>query len=284
MPDQLPTPILLLWALLMLAGLGLWLALFTNKQGVFNSLEEGGVWLDWRPLPPGLGWCMLIAYSLGLLLQLLVFQPLLGEIPLTEIPPSLMMALSIATVQLPVTLAVFWYIPRHRMPLREALGLHGVWKWKPWLQGLGGYCLALPVLYVAGGLVLLAYELLGRTPENQLSLDSLSRIRHPAEMILIVIFVAGIVPFCEEVIFRGVLYPLLLQRLGAWYALILHSALFALIHLHVPGLLSLFLLSMLLGLVYQKTKNLMSAVVLHMIFNFMTLVVFFLDHDWGGLS
>jgi len=266
-----------------LLGVGMWVQLFMHRENWRRDLEQGAIWLKWRPLPPGLGLCVLLAIVSGWLVLRIFFEPLTGGIPFEEIPPSLLQALSLATFHLPATMAAFWWISYRNMPIREALGLRKPLDPSAWSLGFRGYFFALPALFIAGLLTLGVYRLLGRQPEPQLAIASLENIRHPAEIIAIFVLIAGIGPFCEEVLFRGVLFPMLTRRLGVGAGLVLHSLLFAAIHMHMPGFLSLFSLSIVLGLVYQRSQNLMSAFALHSFFNAMTLLIFFFGPERGGV-
>jgi len=76
-----------------------------------------------------------------------------------------------------------------------------------------------------------------------------------------------IAPAAEEILFRGILLPLLIKRLGAGPAVILSSALFALIHFHVPSFFPLFVLAAGLALAYIYTGTLWVPIMMHALFN-----------------
>jgi len=82
--------------------------------------------------------------------------------------------------------------------------------------------------------------------------------------ILTAIFVASV---CEEVVFRGILFPTVVRYLGLWSGVTIVSGVFALIHLHVPSLVSLFLLSTVLCVAYWRTGSLWVSIGIHSIFN-----------------
>ena len=75
-------------------------------------------------------------------------------------------------------------------------------------------------------------------------------------IVLVTIFAIGVAPVFEEFFFRGFAYPALKQRWGAWKALAAVSALFAVIHQHVPSMGPLFTLALGLGLAYELTGSL----------------------------
>jgi membrane protease YdiL (CAAX protease family) len=74
-------------------------------------------------------------------------------------------------------------------------------------------------------------------------------------------------PLFEELFFRGFAYPVLKQRIGAAWALVTISAVFALIHFHLPSMAPLFALSIGLGIVYEMTGSLLAPIAMHALFN-----------------
>ncbi len=86
-------------------------------------------------------------------------------------------------------------------------------------------------------------------------------------VILIVAFAIAIAPVFEEFFFRGFAYPVLKQRWGTWRALVIVSAVFAAIHLHLPSFGPLFVLAIGLGLAYELTGSLLAPITVHALFN-----------------
>lgn len=92
------------------------------------------------------------------------------------------------------------------------------------------------------------------------------------------LLIAGLVivlaaPVCEEIFFRGYLYPAMRERMGVWGAAALNGFLFSAVHFSLYGLLGRTIAGMLFCLVYEYTDNLWSPVAAHTINNF---VAFFL--------
>ena len=91
------------------------------------------------------------------------------------------------------------------------------------------------------------------------------------------IFLAAVLaPLVEELVFRGLLFPVLLQRLPLWAALTVVSTLFALMHFHVPSMAPLFVLSFAFCLAYLATGTLWVPIVMHGVFNLSTVAVLYL--------
>ncbi len=82
-----------------------------------------------------------------------------------------------------------------------------------------------------------------------------------------------IAPFYEELIFRGVLFPFLLQRMGLLLAASTTSLLFAAIHLHLQSAAAIFMLSIALCLAYWRTGSLWASIGLHALFNSVSIIV-----------
>lgn len=99
-----------------------------------------------------------------------------------------------------------------------------------------------------------------------------------------------IVAFTEEIAFRGYILNNLMQSMNKWYALILSSLPFAIVHIQNPGvaeanyfpILNIFIAGMLLGINYIYTKNLWFGIALHFSWNFLQGPI--LGYDVSGFS
>jgi membrane protease YdiL (CAAX protease family) len=74
-------------------------------------------------------------------------------------------------------------------------------------------------------------------------------------------------PVYEEVLFRGILFPFAVKKLGLAGGCIVVSLLFAALHYHTPAFVPLFLLSLVLCLFYWRTESLWASIGIHVIFN-----------------
>ena len=105
--------------------------------------------------------------------------------------------------------------------------------------------------------------------------DNATDILETAGLPLTIITVAILAPIGEEVVFRGFALPGLASRLGATTAILITSAVFALIH--VPGvgigiLPVTFILGVAFAFVYHKTKSLILAIAVHALHNAITII------------
>lgn len=97
-----------------------------------------------------------------------------------------------------------------------------------------------------------------------------------AAVYLVAFFATFTAPLVEEVIYRGILYSAFQRRVGVTYAVIIVTALFAMVHIPQyskdfnPDFVTIFvicLLSLILTLIRVWTGNLLPCVLLHTVFN-----------------
>ncbi|MFZ0831622.1 MAG: type II CAAX endopeptidase family protein [Mycobacterium sp.] len=81
---------------------------------------------------------------------------------------------------------------------------------------------------------------------------------------LIVVFVA---PFCEEVVYRGMLWGALERRWGKWVALVVSTVVFALAHLEFARLPLLLVVAIPIALARLYSGGLIASVVAHQVTN-----------------
>jgi membrane protease YdiL (CAAX protease family) len=143
-------------------------------------------------------------------------------------------------------------------------------KWFLW--GLGGYCVALPIVVVVS---LINQQLWrgqgGSNPLLQLALESQDTVA------LGIFFSTAAIaaPIFEELLFRGFLLPSLTRYLPVWGSILASAFLFAAAHLSLSEILPLFALGIVLGTVYTRSRNLLAPMLLHSLWNSGTLLSLF---------
>ena len=105
--------------------------------------------------------------------------------------------------------------------------------------------------------------------EQQLLQDALAG---GLTLLLAGVIAVVVAPIVEEIVFRGVLFRALADRIGLWTGAIISSALFALIHIEVVtsqpvALGGLFAVGLALALAFHYTGNLLVPIVGHAVFN-----------------
>ena len=105
--------------------------------------------------------------------------------------------------------------------------------------------------------------------------DILERFKELENSFEISIFVIGsavIAPIYEELLFRGIIFPTLIQKTNFTIALVLSSLLFAVLHFHLSALLPLFVLSIILSITYLYTSTIWASISLHALFNLISII------------
>jgi uncharacterized protein len=169
-------------------------------------------------------------------------------------------------------LSVLYFSIKRFFPLPEGwfrLGF-GNGKWILW--GIGGYCVAVPVVLIVSLLNQKIWQGQGGSnPLLQLALQSQDSLA-----LGIFFFTAAIAaPLFEEFLFRGFLLPSLTRYLPVWGAIVLSSFLFAAAHLSLSEIIPLFFLGCILGVVYTRSRNLLASMLLHSLWNSGTLLALF---------
>jgi membrane protease YdiL (CAAX protease family) len=85
--------------------------------------------------------------------------------------------------------------------------------------------------------------------------------------ILYIIMAIVVAPVYEELLFRGIVFPFMVKRIGLVGGTFLVSIFFAALHAHLPSVVPLFLLSAALCLAYWRTGSLWVSIGIHTIFN-----------------
>ncbi|AAP05140.1 CPBP family intramembrane glutamic endopeptidase [Chlamydia caviae] len=137
------------------------------------------------------------------------------------------------------------------------------------------WIIVIPITQIIGlvlnkGLALiLPIEALQEQTLTQEVQDTLTSTAHDRGFIL---SLGMLVPFAEEIFFRGFLQTFLKNKMNRVYALLYSSVIFALTHVeHSWGSLVfvpvLFIFSLFTGFLYEKERHIAAPIVLHMLFN-----------------
>jgi len=148
-----------------------------------------------------------------------------------------------------------------------------------------GYCLlAYPIVMALVQGIHLGLEWLGQKPyQEQVALSQLKAIRHfPWLFWTFVLAVVTLVPFVEELLFRGLLQNYLQGYLGPKCSIFFTSILFALFHFsqsqgstNIELMVGLALYSVFIGIFYSKEQSLWTPLAMHATFNAITLFFMF---------
>jgi len=159
----------------------------------------------------------------------------------------------------------------------RALGLYTKGIWDDIRLGLATYAAVLPIfLLLLAALMALAYWLHYEPPPHPLIEVLVEEENHPLFIVFSTILACVIGPIVEEIFFRGFCYPILKKRWGTWMAMIVSSAVFAVVHNSGFAFVPVFSLGMALAYVYDRRGSLVSSCALHITHNSLFLAYFFL--------
>lgn len=145
----------------------------------------------------------------------------------------------------------------------DALGLTRV-AWRSLLATvIGGYAVVL--LCNVGYVSLL--KAFGITLKPQALRELIALCHGPLAVSIILVCGGVLLPVCEELIFRSMLYPGLRARLGVWAALIVSALVFAAVHLELRYLVPLAVFGLVLAVTRERTRSVVPACVIHVLNN-----------------
>lgn len=160
-----------------------------------------------------------------------------------------------------LTFALAWFIITNfnKRPFFETVG----WNW-------GGFNIWYSILTVIGFFIL-AIGLTAIFGEQDHELQRILRSSRTA-VYVVAIMATFTAPMVEEIIYRGILYSAFQRSVGAVWAIVSVTFLFAVVHFpqyqsSPVALLMILSLSLVLTLIRAKTGNLLPCFVLHTIFN-----------------
>jgi membrane protease YdiL (CAAX protease family) len=123
---------------------------------------------------------------------------------------------------------------------------------------------------------LLIQLLLPIPPEPQIFVEILLATRQPVELGIGILIGVILAPLAEELLFRGMLFPAMRDKLGLSVALILNGAVFAGMHMDLYRFLPLMVGGMLLAWSFNRTRNLYVAIAAHSTWNALMLMLLLL--------
>ncbi len=141
-----------------------------------------------------------------------------------------------------------------------------------WLVRSAG--IALVAFVVATAITYGVHSLMADPPRNP-QLDLIAPDGFSWTSLLITLaFVGAIVPFAEELFFRGLVYGWLRRRMAVWLAASVSGLGFALLHGIWWLIPALVLLGIVLALIYERSGSIWTAVITHGLFNSFTTLLY----------
>lgn len=90
---------------------------------------------------------------------------------------------------------------------------------------------------------------------------------------LLVVALVVLAPICEEIFFRGYMYPIMRNKMASGTAMLLNGVIFAAAHLEIAGFLPRMLLGYGLAYMYEKNRSLTSPIIGHALYNGLLLLI-----------
>ncbi len=145
------------------------------------------------------------------------------------------------------------------------------WKIKPIKEGIfksiGGWLMIMPLVLLIGWVT---NELIGDQGGSNPLLELVLNSDELIPLILLLITTVVLAPVFEELVFRGVLLPVLVSKVGKIIGVLLSALIFALAHLSVGELPALFVLGIGLGLMRLSSGRLFPCALMHSLWNGVT--------------
>ncbi|MCH9625072.1 MAG: hypothetical protein S4CHLAM123_02390 [Chlamydiales bacterium] len=153
-------------------------------------------------------------------------------------------------------------------------------------MGMVGWVISYPCVLLVGLLAnLIAVFFWGEIEVEQVAVMQLKKtMEYPLLFGLMIFAVVVLVPFMEELLFRGFLQTLLRKYLKRGWALFLTALIFALVHFSASQgkgnfqlISTLFVLSLFLGFLYEREQSLWASIGLHVTFNGFSVILLILS-------
>ena len=167
-------------------------------------------------------------------------------------------------------------IIRYQLMGLAPLGINGgwlQWKIKPIKEGLfksiSGWLMIMPLVLLIGWLM---NEIIGDQGGSNPLLELVLGSDEFIPLLLLLITTVILAPVFEELVFRGVLLPVLVSKVGKISGVLLSALIFALAHLSVGELPPLFVLGIGLGLMRLSSGRLFPCALMHSLWNGVTFI------------
>ena len=147
------------------------------------------------------------------------------------------------------------------------------WKIKPIKEGIlksiSGWLMIMPLVLLVGWIM---NEIIGDQGGSNPLLDLVLSSDEFIPLFFLLITTVFLAPVFEELVFRGVLLPVLVSKVGKISGVLLSALIFALAHLSVGELPPLFVLGVGLGLMRLSSGRLFSCALMHSLWNGVTFI------------
>ncbi len=238
---------------------------------------KGVEWPELTPLPLSLIDMVLLVAGGFVLLGEVIFPTLV--VPISQaftqgIESPLRDSLQVIIGYVAMTIPPLLILRQQLLSLRGIESPPGGWlQWRfvpfnsAFFKALRGWLMVIPLVLLTGWIVnLVVGDQGGSNPLLELVLKS----RDPFALILLIITTVVLAPLFEELVFRGVLLPVLAKGVGSFWGIIVSALVFALAHLSVGELAPLFVLGIGLSILRLSSGRLFPCMLMHSLWNGVT--------------
>ena len=162
-------------------------------------------------------------------------------------------------------------IIRYQLMNLDSSGIQGgwlQWKIKPIKEGIfksiSGWLMVMPLVLLVGWLM---NEIIGDQGGSNPLLELVLNSDELIPLFLLLLTTVVLAPVFEEMVFRGILLPVLVSKVGKISGVLLSALIFALAHLSVGELPPLFVLGIGLGLMRLSSGRLFPCALMHSLWN-----------------
>ena len=262
------------------------LPFFASFVGIILLIRYAFIFLRKKNIP----WPEMIAPPLSLIDMVLLISGgfvVIGEVVFPAIIiPIIDLLFNNLTSPLKESLRVFvgycsmtigpLFIIRYQLMDVVSAGVDGgwlQWKIKPIKEGLfksiSGWLMIMPLVLLIGWLM---NELFGDQGGSNPLLELVLGSDEFMPLFLLLITTVFLAPVFEELVFRGILLPVLVSKVGKISGVLLSALIFALAHLSVGELPPLFVLGIGLGLMRLSSGRLFPCALMHSLWNGVTFI------------
>ncbi len=147
------------------------------------------------------------------------------------------------------------------------------WRLRPWrsafFQAVRGFLMVMPLVLLTGWLMV---SLLGDQGGSNPLLGLVLSSKDPWALLFFATTAVVLAPLFEELVFRGVLLPVLAKSFGSGWGVFTSALVFGVAHLSVGELPPLFVLGLGLGLLRLSSGRLLPCVLMHALWNGVTFI------------
>jgi len=165
-------------------------------------------------------------------------------------------------------------IIRYQLMDLDSSGIDGGWlQWKikpikdSFLKAISGWLMIMPLVLLIGWIM---NEIIGDQGGSNPLLELVLSSNEFIPLFFLLITTVLLAPFFEELVFRGVLLPVFVSKVGKTSGVLLSALIFALAHLSVGELPPLFVLGIGLGLMRLSSGRLFPCALMHSLWNGVT--------------